>query len=166
MSSLDQDDQDEQDEQDNQNDQNEIEEQTEEETQDVESPPSGLKAWTAMASNYVVSKMNLLEQLGEGVGGYLLQPPFPPERTECSLETNDEEGTTSGGTSGDDIWGTPTSGGPDDESFTASPVRDSASYKIQQFSKVWADLRFQPSFFKSSSYLLKICFDSLENFFI
>jgi len=49
-------------------------------------------------------------------------PPVPPERTEFSLDPNDEEGTTSGATSGDDIWGTPTSGGPDDESFTANSV--------------------------------------------
>ena len=106
MSSLDQDD--------------ELEEQGEEESRDTESPPTGLRAWTARASSYVVSKMVLLEQLGEGVGGYLLQPPVPPERTEYSLDPNDDEGTTSGATSGDDIWGTPTSGGPDDESFTAT----------------------------------------------
>ncbi|XP_017886338.1 uncharacterized protein LOC108628736 isoform X2 [Ceratina calcarata] len=106
MSSLDQDD--------------ELEEQGEDENRDSESPPTGLRAWTARASSYVVSKMALLEQLGEGVSGYLLQPPVPPERTEFSLDPNDEEGTTSGATSGDDIWGTPTSGGPDDESFTAS----------------------------------------------
>ncbi|CAK9810456.1 hypothetical protein ANTPLA_LOCUS6595 [Anthophora plagiata] len=106
MSSLDQDD--------------ELEEQGDDDNRDSESPPTGLRAWTARASSYVVSKMALLEQLGEGVGGYLLQPPVPPERTEFSLDPNDEEGTTSGATSGDDIWGTPTSGGPDDESFTAS----------------------------------------------
>ncbi|XP_076228035.1 protostome-specific GEF isoform X1 [Nomia melanderi] len=108
MSSLDQDD--------------ELEEQGDEENRDTESPPTGLRAWTARASSYVVSKMVLLEQLSEGVGGYLLQPPVPPERTEYSLDPNDEEGTTSGATSGDDIWGTPTSGGPDDESFPASSV--------------------------------------------
>ncbi|XP_043477014.1 uncharacterized protein LOC122508012 isoform X4 [Leptopilina heterotoma] len=102
LSSLDQDD--------------EIEEPTEEESQEQESP-TGFKAWTVKASNYVVSKMTLLEHFGD----QFLQPPLPPERTEFSLEGNDEEGTTSGGTSGDDIWGTPTSGGPDDESFTASP---------------------------------------------
>ena len=70
----------------------------------------------------MVSKMAILEHFGEGC---LLQPPAPPERTEFSLDptsNGDEEGTTSGGTSGDDIWGTPTSGGPDDESFTGSPV--------------------------------------------
>ncbi|KYN06675.1 hypothetical protein ALC62_02333 [Cyphomyrmex costatus] len=106
MSSLDQDD--------------ELDEQGDDDNRDTESPPSGLRAWTARASNYVVSKMVLLEQLSEGVGGYLLQPPVPPERTEFSLDPNDEEGTTSGATSGDDIWGTPTSGGPDDESFTAN----------------------------------------------
>ncbi|XP_053988238.1 uncharacterized protein LOC128881323 isoform X1 [Hylaeus volcanicus] len=106
MSSLDQDD--------------ELEEQGDDDNRDTESPPTGLRAWTARASSYVVSKMVLLEQLGEGVGGYLLQPPVPPERTEYSLDPNDDEGTTSGATSGDDIWGTPTSGGPDDESFPAS----------------------------------------------
>ncbi|XP_043681403.1 uncharacterized protein LOC122635343 isoform X1 [Vespula pensylvanica] len=104
MSSLDQDD--------------ELDEQGDDDNRETESPPSGLRAWTARASNYVVSKMVLLEQFSEGVGGYLLQPPVPPERTEFSLDPNDEEGTTSGATSGDDIWGTPTSGGPDDESFT------------------------------------------------
>ncbi|XP_046829022.1 uncharacterized protein LOC124428699 isoform X3 [Vespa crabro] len=104
MSSLDQDD--------------ELDEQGDDENRETESPPSGLRAWTARASNYVVSKMVLLEQFSEGVGDYLLQPPVPPERTEFSLDPNDEEGTTSGATSGDDIWGTPTSGGPDDESFT------------------------------------------------
>lgn len=109
MSSLDQDD--------------ELDEQGEEDNRDIESPPSGLRAWTARASNYVVSKMVFLEQLGEGVGGYLLHPPVPPERTEFSMDPNDEEGTTSGATSGDDIWGTPTSGGPDDESFTANSVK-------------------------------------------
>lgn len=108
MSSLDQDD--------------ELDEQADDDNRDLESPPSGLRAWTARASSYVVSKMVLLEQLSEGVGGYLLQPPVPPERTEFSLDPNDEEGTTSGATSGDDIWGTPTSGGPDDESFTANSV--------------------------------------------
>jgi len=100
MSSLDQDD--------------ELDEQGDEDNRDSESPPSGLRAWTARASSYVVSKMVLLE--------HLLQPPVPPERTEFSLDPNDEEGTTSGATSGDDIWGTPTSGGPDDESFTANSV--------------------------------------------
>ncbi|XP_076386966.1 protostome-specific GEF isoform X1 [Megachile rotundata] len=116
MSSLDQDD--------------ELEDQGDDDNRDTESPPTGLRAWTARASSYVVSKMALLEQLGEGVGGYLLQPPVPPERTEFSLDPNDEEGTTSGATSGDDIWGTPTSGGPDDESFTASSVmrRDLSAY--------------------------------------
>ncbi|XP_011503429.1 PREDICTED: uncharacterized protein LOC105366627 [Ceratosolen solmsi marchali] len=111
MSSLDQDD--------------ELDEQTvaEEETgHEVESPPaSGLRAWTLRAGSYVVSKMSILEHFGEGC---LLQPPAPPERTESSLDpcsNADEEGTTSGGTSGDDIWGTPTSGGPDDESFAGSP---------------------------------------------
>ncbi|KAL0124761.1 hypothetical protein PUN28_006547 [Cardiocondyla obscurior] len=98
----------------------ELDEQGDDDNRDLESPPSGLRAWTARASSYVVSKMALLEQLSEGVGGYLLQPPVPPERTEFSLDPNDEEGTTSGATSGDDIWGTPTSGGPDDESFTAN----------------------------------------------
>lgn len=107
VSSLDQDD--------------ELEEQGDDDNRDTESPPTGLRAWTARASSYVVSKRSaLLEQLGEGIGGYLLQSPVPPERTEFSLDPNDEEGTTSGATSGDDIWGTPTSGGPDDESFTAS----------------------------------------------
>lgn len=109
MSSLDQDD--------------ELEEQGDEDNRDTESPPTGLRAWTARANSYMVSKRSaLLEQLGEGIGGYLLQSPVPPERTEFSLDPNDEEGTTSGATSGDDIWGTPTSGGPDDESFTASSV--------------------------------------------
>ncbi|XP_043518784.1 uncharacterized protein LOC122533274 isoform X2 [Frieseomelitta varia] len=107
VSSLDQDD--------------ELEEQGDDDNRDTESPPTGLRAWTARASSYMVSKRSaLLEQLGEGIGGYLLQSPVPPERTEFSLDPNDEEGTTSGATSGDDIWGTPTSGGPDDESFTAS----------------------------------------------
>lgn len=128
LSSLDQDD--------------EIEEPTEEESQEQESP-TGFKAWTMKASNYVVSKMTLLEHFGD----QFLQPPQPPERTEFSLDgQNDEEGTTSGGTSGDDIWGTPTSGGPDDESFTASPVRETSSYQIRQLSKVRADLLAQPSF--------------------
>lgn len=109
VSSLDQDD--------------ELEEQGDDDNRDTESPPTGLRAWTARASSYVVNKRSaLLEQLGEGIGGYLLQSPVPPERTEFSLDPNDEEGTTSGATSGDDIWGTPTSGGPDDESFTASSV--------------------------------------------
>ncbi|XP_066594819.1 uncharacterized protein PsGEF [Prorops nasuta] len=103
MSSLDQED--------------ELDDQPEEDNRDSESPPTGLRAWTASASNYVVSKVALLEQLS---GGYLLHPPLPPERTEYSLEANDEEGTTSGATSGDDIWGTPTSGGPDDDGFTAN----------------------------------------------
>ncbi|XP_057325089.1 uncharacterized protein LOC130667491 isoform X2 [Microplitis mediator] len=107
MSSLDQED--------------ELDEQADDENRDLESPPTGLRSWTARASDFVVSKMVFLEQLSEGVGSYLLQPPVPPERTEFSLDPNDDEGTTSGGTSGDDIWGTPTSGGPDDDSFTASP---------------------------------------------
>lgn len=141
MSSLDQDD--------------EIEEPTEEESQEQESP-TGFKAWTVKASNYVVSKMTLLEHFGD----QFLQPPLPPERTEFSLEGNDEEGTTSGGTSGDDIWGTPTSGGPDDESFTASPVRD-PSYQIRQFSKVRAELLAQSSFLFFSLYFRFFLHNSL-----
>ncbi|XP_025602970.2 uncharacterized protein LOC105691992 isoform X2 [Athalia rosae] len=117
MSSLDQDD--------------DLDDQPDDYNQDMESPPSGLRAWTARASNYVVSKMALLEQLGEVVGGHLLHPPIPPERTEFSLDpNNDEEGTTSGATSGDDIWGTPTSGGPDDESFPMSPPPSSTASAI------------------------------------
>lgn len=123
MSSLDQDD--------------ELEEQGDDDNRETESPPTGLRAWTARASSYVVSKMALLEQLGEGVGGYLLQPPVPPERTEFSLDPNDEEGTTSGATSGDDIWGTPTSGGPDDESFTASSVMKETFSRYDNARRYW-----------------------------
>ena len=115
MSSLDQDD--------------DLEDQTLNETEEnhgneVESSSSfGLRAWTIRASNYVVSKMSILDHFGDN--NSLLQAPAPPERTESSNldPNNDEEGTTSGGTSGDDIWGTPTSGGPDDESFNGSSVR-------------------------------------------
>lgn len=124
MSSLDQDD--------------EVEDQDNEDatTREESPPPSGLRAWTIKASNYVVSKMSILEACKPESIGYLLHPPTPPERAELSLDQNDEEGTTSGGTSGDDIWGTPTSGGPDDESFTASPVR--AATKNRRTSKVRA----------------------------
>ncbi|KAJ8680402.1 hypothetical protein QAD02_016189, partial [Eretmocerus hayati] len=83
----------------------------------------GLRAWTLRASSYVVSKMSILEHIG-GDGCQLLQPPVPPERTDASqtLEPNgDDEGSASGATSENDIWGTPTSGGPDDDSLTGSP---------------------------------------------
>ncbi|KAF7997743.1 hypothetical protein HCN44_009141 [Aphidius gifuensis] len=90
-------------------------EQIEEDNHDIESPPSGtLRSWAGRASSFVVSKMVLLEQLAS--------PQLPKERNEFSiLEQNDEDGTVSGGTSADDIWGTPTSGGPDDDSFNSPP---------------------------------------------
>lgn len=41
-------------------------EQIEEDNHDIESPPSGtLRSWAGRASSFVVSKMVLLEQLGE-----------------------------------------------------------------------------------------------------
>ena len=117
MSSLDQDD-----ELDEQNDLNDADAHNSHSAPESSSSSFGLRAWTIRASNYVVSKMSILEHFGDS---HLLQPPAPPDRNESSnLDVNnDEEGTASGGTSGDDIWGTPTSGGPDDDSFAGSPVR-------------------------------------------
>uniref|UniRef100_A0ABD2XP54 Uncharacterized protein n=1 Tax=Trichogramma kaykai TaxID=54128 RepID=A0ABD2XP54_9HYME len=106
--------------------------QQQQQTEASASAPSTLRAWTLKASTYVVSKMSIFEQLSTSMQQQQQTPPQPPERTDSGgggLDLHavnnfcDEEvaTTTSGATSGDDIWGTPTSGGPDDDHFHGSP---------------------------------------------
>ncbi|XP_060527393.1 uncharacterized protein LOC132702642 [Cylas formicarius] len=70
-----------------------------------------LTSWTAKAGNFVAQKMAFFERLGEECGGAFFERYLKP-----SVNGEDvQEEETSGGTSGEEIWGTPTSGGDMDE---------------------------------------------------
>lgn len=83
-------------------------------TKEVFSDQTGapsLRNWTARAGSYVAEKMSFFEESKAFFDKYL-------GRKDPSLEQNDEEivdECTSGATSGEEIWGTPTSGGENEE---------------------------------------------------
>lgn len=73
-----------------------------------------LRNWTARAGNYVAEKIALLEQSRAFLDSYLGRWDRSSEQDGvCEEETLDE--CTSGATSGEEVWGTPTSGGENDE---------------------------------------------------
>ncbi|XP_045465500.1 uncharacterized protein LOC123674614 isoform X2 [Harmonia axyridis] len=72
--------------------------------------------WTAKAGMFMAEKMAFLEKLGEDYrasGGFFQRYLKSSENQINGEEVQEEE--TSGGTSGEDIWGTPTSGGEFDD---------------------------------------------------
>ncbi|KAK9881081.1 hypothetical protein WA026_014425 [Henosepilachna vigintioctopunctata] len=80
--------------------------------------------WTAKAGMFVAEKMAFLEKLGEdyrATGGFFQRYLKASDEHLNGEEIQEEE--TSGGTSGEDIWGTPTSGGEFDD-FMNSPNYD------------------------------------------
>ncbi|XP_044757092.1 uncharacterized protein LOC123315465 [Coccinella septempunctata] len=77
--------------------------------------PSEL-TWTAKAGMFMAEKMAFLEKLGEDYrasGGFFQRYLKSSENHINGEEVQEEE--TSGGTSGEEIWGTPTSGGEFDD---------------------------------------------------
>ncbi|RZF40107.1 hypothetical protein LSTR_LSTR002510 [Laodelphax striatellus] len=85
-----------------------------------------IRGWTVKAGTFVAEKMALFERLGEESKGpsffdrYLRAMPEHSEELEATSTTvaGEDECETSGGTSGEEIWGTPTSG----DSELASPI--------------------------------------------
>ncbi|XP_050293542.1 uncharacterized protein LOC126734076 [Anthonomus grandis grandis] len=72
---------------------------------------SSILSWTAKAGSYVAEKMSFFEKLGEDYrsGGGFFDRYLKSSEDRVNGEENQEE-ETSGGTSGEEIWGTPTSG--------------------------------------------------------
>lgn len=102
------------------------EEDEEEETDDdgeIEPITTSIIGWTARAGSFVAEKMAMFEKLGEESRAALDRYLRPSENQAQSDDTDygslgggaDDECETSGATSGEEIWGTPTSGGELDE---------------------------------------------------
>ncbi|XP_030756951.1 uncharacterized protein LOC115882842 [Sitophilus oryzae] len=77
---------------------------------------SSIMSWTVKAGSYVAEKMAFFERLGEdykGAGGFFERYLKTTENHINGEEAQEEE--TSGATSGEEVWGTPTSGGDLDD---------------------------------------------------
>lgn len=88
-----------------------------------DSSPSG-SAWTSRAGSYVAGKMSFFEESRAFIDKYLgrwnqeqqqLQQPLPTQQQTTSEPDDQLDECTSGATSGEEVWGTPTSGGENDE---------------------------------------------------
>ncbi|CAG9772991.1 unnamed protein product [Ceutorhynchus assimilis] len=73
---------------------------------------SSIMSWTARAGSYVAEKMSFFEKLGEDYrsGGGFFDRYLKSSDGQVNGEDPQEE-ETSGATSGEEVWGTPTSGG-------------------------------------------------------
>lgn len=90
---------------------NEIDDDLQIVTKEVYSNTQSLRNWTARAGSYVVEKMSFFEESKAFFDKYL-------GRRETSLDQIEDEvieECTSGATSGEEVWGTPTSGGDNEE---------------------------------------------------
>nr|XP_022900553.1 uncharacterized protein LOC111413719 isoform X2 [Onthophagus taurus] len=81
---------------------------------------SGIRGWTARAGSFVAEKMSFLERLGEDykVGSRFFERYLRSSEIQVNGEDGQEE-ETSGATSGEDVWGTPTSGGELDDPLSS-----------------------------------------------
>lgn len=80
-------------------------------TKEVYSNTQSLRNWTARAGSYVAEKMSFLEESKAFFDKYL-------GRKDPNSDLQDEDvmdECTSGATSGEEVWGTPTSGGENEE---------------------------------------------------
>ncbi|XP_049821007.1 uncharacterized protein LOC109602693 isoform X3 [Aethina tumida] len=76
-------------------------------------------SWTEKAGTFVAEKMAFFERLGQDyTGGRLFERYLKTTDTQMNGDDAQEE-ETSGATSGEEIWGTPTSGGELDDSLTS-----------------------------------------------
>ncbi|KAG5883483.1 hypothetical protein JTB14_038357 [Gonioctena quinquepunctata] len=100
---------------------------------------SSIKHWTARAGCFVAEKMAFLEKLGEDYrsGGlfdrYLRSPDNPVNGDDL------QEDETSGATSGEEIWGTPTSGGETDDNLNSPSYEDKQSPNDGSISSDYGD---------------------------
>ncbi|XP_044258396.1 uncharacterized protein LOC123007266 isoform X2 [Tribolium madens] len=81
---------------------------------------SSIKSWTAKAGSFVAEKMSFFERLGEDYRntGRFFEKYL--KTTETTVNGDDvQEDETSGATSGEEIWGTPTSGGEMDDPLSS-----------------------------------------------
>ncbi|XP_049804965.1 uncharacterized protein LOC126248203 [Schistocerca nitens] len=96
----------------------------------LESITPPMRGWTSRASSFMAEKMSLIERLGENSRASslldrYLRPATEEQSQQAEMCTHELTATSSGEeceTSGDDVWGTPTSGGDLDEEsiFTAA----------------------------------------------
>ncbi|XP_055902055.1 uncharacterized protein LOC129938474 isoform X2 [Eupeodes corollae] len=114
-------------------------------TKKVFSPDeSGQKPWASRASSYVAGKMPFFEESRAFIDKYLGR--WNSEHQ--GLTNNGEDlldDCTSGATSGEEVWGTPTSGGDNDdrhlnsENTQSSPTKSSASYNDDDDTELMMD---------------------------
>ncbi|GJQ85862.1 hypothetical protein Trydic_g15320 [Trypoxylus dichotomus] len=97
---------------------------------------SSLRSWTARAGSFVAEKMAIFERLGEDykAGSRFFERYLRTTESQMNGGEEAQEEETSGATSGEDVWGTPTSGGEMDDPLSSpnfdgrkSPNDDSIS---------------------------------------
>lgn len=76
-------------------------------TREFQTSPQSLRNWTARAGTF-------LEESRAFIDKYLVKRELP----DTAIKRTDETVESSGATSGDDVWGTPTSGGEYDDANT------------------------------------------------
>ncbi|XP_059619688.1 uncharacterized protein LOC132263760 isoform X3 [Phlebotomus argentipes] len=96
-----------------------------------------LRNWTARAGSYMVEKMSFFEESRAFFDKYLgrWDRDADQQLTSAGIDEENLDECTSGGTSGEEVWGTPTSGGENDEiqmfnsdHTQSSPERSSSSF--------------------------------------
>lgn len=75
---------------------------------------SSIRSWTTRAGNFMAEKIAFLEEYRPG-GGFFEKYLKSPESVLNGEQQELQEDETSGATSGEEIWGTPTSGGELDD---------------------------------------------------
>ncbi|XP_055855925.1 serine-rich adhesin for platelets isoform X2 [Episyrphus balteatus] len=114
-------------------------------TKKVFSPDeSGTKPWTSRAGSYVAGKMPFFEESRAFIDKYLGR--WNSEHQGMSQNGEDLlDDCTSGATSGEEVWGTPTSGGENDErhlnseNTQSSPTKSSTSYNDDDDTELMMD---------------------------
>lgn len=107
-----------------------------------------LRNWTSRAGSYVAEKMSFFEESRAFFDKYLGRWDKPEDNM------NDEdhiEDCTSGATSGEDVWGTPTSGGENDE---IQMFNSDHTHSVNDLKTDWNQIRFQNCLFLSVTHFL------------
>lgn len=76
---------------------------------------ASLRNWTARAGSYMADKISFFEESRAFFDKYMGRWEKDPKEEGCGLADGAAEECTSGATSGEDVWGTPSSGGENDE---------------------------------------------------
>lgn len=92
-----------------------------------------LRNWTVRAGSFMAEKMAFLEQSRAFLDSYLGRWDRNDDQTDNTLEEENLDECTSGATSGEEVWGTPTSGENDEIQMFNSDQTHSVNYMYNNY---------------------------------